>query len=179
MVSKLRHNRDLVLLHLRQVTPRDLIFGQHIIQQIPGMARFDTVSSRHIRHTLDLSLKIFANLNVAGRQSSTGHRSTISHRHGRVCQTLIDIIHDLLGIKTETFDLRFCRVNAHEPFKAQGCCQTTRSGNSPANRQSDFPRQIRADITNTLPSHLKAVTNTTHPVASLIQAVTHATPQAR
>src|SRR5690625_7291701 len=113
MVSQLRHNRDLVLLHLRQVTPSDLVLRQNVIQQVPGVFTLYPISSRNISHTLDLVLKFLTNLNIPSGQSRSGNRGTLSHRQRRIRNTTVHVFHDSFRVIPKTFNLGLGSINAH------------------------------------------------------------------
>src|SRR5699024_9054294 len=129
MVCQLRHNRNLVLLHLRQVTPSDLVLRQNVIQQVPGVLTFYPISSRHISYTLDLVLYVFTDLNIAGSQGRSGNRGTLSHRQRRVRNTTIHIFHDSFRVIPKTFNLGLGSINTHKTLETKDAHQSS-SGSS-------------------------------------------------
>ena len=184
MVSELRHNRNLVLLHLRQVTPSDLIFRQNVIQQIPGVLTLHPISGRNIRNTLDLIFKLLPNRNTTSRQSRPGDRRALSHRQRRISNALVHVLHHGIGVVPEALNLRPRRVNTHQAFEPQHCGQPTNSSDSPANRRCEL-RDVHADVTDVLAGAFEALTDsdhsvahTTHPVTSVLQAGRNTLPHA-
>src|SRR5690625_5721826 len=117
MVSQLRHNRDLVLLHLRQVTPSDLVLRQNVIQQVPGVLTLYPISSRNVSDTLDLVLKFLTNLNIPSGQSRSGNRGTLSHRQRRIRNTTVHIFHDSFRVIPTPLNLRLGSINAYKTLE--------------------------------------------------------------
>src|SRR5699024_7212547 len=129
MVSQLRHNRDLVLLHLRQVSPCDFVLRQNVIQQVPGVFTFYPIGSRNISHTLDLVLKFLTNLNIPSGQSRPGNSSTLSHRQRRIRNTTVHVFHDRFGVIPKTFNLGLGSINTHKTLETKHPYQSS-SGSS-------------------------------------------------